>query len=61
MLAKYLYAFEIKIKNISFTVMIDTGIGGTKLNTYLSALNIHTFDDKSLKRNERSAGKKLNL
>ena len=39
--------------------MLDAGLGETKLNTYLSGLNVHTFDNKSLKRNERYVGKKI--
>lgn len=42
-----------------FAGILDAGVGETKINTYLSALNSHTHDDKSLKRNERCVGKKI--
>lgn len=39
--------------------MLDAGIGATKVNTYLSALNSPTHYDKSLKRYERIVGQKI--
>ena len=41
------------------TGILDAGIGETKIYTYLSALNCRAHDDKSLKRNERYVGKKI--
>ena len=38
------------------TGMLDAGLGETKVNTLLSALNISTVTDSSLKRYERAVG-----
>ena len=41
---------------ISVVGMLDTGIGETGVNTFMSAMNIPTINKNTLKRSERIVG-----